>query len=309
MRLHLAGADSVRNMVAALSGSLAADATKTPNLLTSYWYSKLKQGQKGNKEWCHLYDTLEANWIIDSGLFTMMLCVGSNKIYTMADLMDYAEKYIRYLKQIRFRHAAVEMDVHKVLGLKALAELRKYFEDNWPVEQTIYTWHIEEGIDGLHELAKRYPYIAISIPEIRKIAKERKRPLLMMVTNLLMHIKEAGGDDPPKVHMLGCTQPDLMFNNMYYSCDSKSWTAPQRWKRVQIFSGETFKAFDKDWGVFKKSVKTHEHFIKSYCEIAKHQHGVEHTFNDHDVAAATLACWYKRMELTINKKYFGGTHK
>lgn len=309
MRLHLAGADSVRDMVAALSGSLAADATKTPNLLTSYWYSKLKRGEKGNKEWRHLYDTLDANWIIDSGLFTMMFGAGSGKTYTLADLRDYTKKYVRYLKQIRFRHAAVEMDVHKVLGLKALAELRKYFEDNWPVEQTIYTWHIEEGIDGLHKLAKRYPYIAISVPELRAIAKERKQSLLMMVLNLLGHIKEAGGDNPPKVHMLGCTQPDLMFNDMYYSVDSPSWTAPQRWKRVQIFSGNGFNAFDKDWGAFKKNVAKHEHFIKSYYEIAKQKHGIEHTFNHHDISAAALACWYKRMELTINKKYFGGTYE
>lgn len=309
MRLHLAGADSVRDMVAAISGSLAADATKTPNLLTSYWYSKLKRGEKGNREWRELYDRLEANWIIDSGLFTMMFGASSNRTYTMDDLKDYTVKYIRYLKQLRFRHAAVEMDVHKVLGLEALAELRKYFEDNWPVEQTIFVWHVEEGIDGLRELAKRYPYIAISVPELRNIAKERKQSLLMMVLNLLGTIREAGGERPPKVHMLGCMQPDLMFNDMYFSVDSTSWTAPQRWKRVQIFATDNFKAFDKDWGVFQANIGKHERFIRSYYEIAKTQHGVEHTFNHHDVSAATLACWYKRMELTINRKHFGGAYE
>lgn len=206
MKLHLAGADSARKLVAAVAGSLAADSTATPYLLTSYWYSRLQAGDKANGLWRKLYDFVDAEWVVDSGLFTMMFGSGRGRTYDIKELRAYTAKYVRYLNEIRFRHYAVEMDVHKVLGMNAVFELRAYLEDHWPVEQTIYVWHEEEGIDGLQRLAAERPYIALSIPELRQVASKRKLDLNMLTLNLLRTINEAGS---PKVHLLGCSQPSV----------------------------------------------------------------------------------------------------
>jgi hypothetical protein len=304
MKLHLAGADSARKLVAAVAGSLAADSKATPYLLTSYWYSRLQAGDKANGLWRTLYDFVDAEWVVDSGLFTMMFGSGRGRTYDIKELRAYTAKYVRYLNEIQYRHYAVEMDVHKVLGMNAVFELRAYLEDHWPVEQTIYVWHEEEGVDGLKKLAAERPYIALSIPELREVASKRKLDLNMLVLNLLNSINEAGR---PKVHLLGCSQPSVMFNPHYTSTDSTSWTAPARWKKVQVFDGKTFRAFDKHWGTFQKNIKRHEGFIRTYYELVRKQLGVDTTFNERDIAVATLACWYKRMELTINKEYYGGT--
>lgn len=306
MRLHLAGAEDTRFTLMPLAGSCAADSTSKPNLLCSYYYNRLSMGQKERERWRVLYDKTDANWIMDSGLFTLMFGAGAGKKYSFDELKAYTVQYIKYLKEFSYRHVIVEMDVHKVLGLDALTELRKYIEDNWPVEKTIFVWHVEEDINGLIELANKYPYIALSVPELRIIAKKRKLKLDMLLNNLLARIRK-NASKKPKVHLLGCTQPDLMYNSNYYSTDSTSWQSQLRFGRFQMFDGKKFVAYDKNSEVMQKTYQRQENLIRTYIDIAKHQIGQpDLETKPYDVRGAMSACQHKRFEMTINNKYYGG---
>jgi len=306
MRLHLAGAEDTRFTLMPLAGSSAADATSKPNLLCSYYYNRLSMGEKERMRWRNLYDKTDANWIMDSGLFTLMFGAGAGQKYSFDELKRYTVKYIEYLREMNYRHVMVEMDVHKVLGLDALAELRKYIADNWPIEKTIYVWHVEEDIDGLLELANKYPYIAFSVPELRIIAKNRKQKLDVLLNNLMARVRR-DASKYPKIHLLGCTQPGLMYNSNYYSTDSTSWQSNLRFGRFQMFDGKKFVAYDKDSEVMQKTYQRQESFIRTYIDIAKKQIGQPNLeTKPYDIRGAMSACQHKRFEMTVNNQYYGG---
>jgi hypothetical protein len=217
MKLFLAGAND-KNWCEAVY------LVNHPNFLTSYY-----EHRKGFKDsWIYWYQKtkkLGASWIMDSGLFTMMFGAGSDKKYSEKELLEYTHKYLNDMKKIGYKDYIVEMDVHKVLGLTALKKFRKIFEKNYPIEKTIFVWHIEEKEKGFKELCKKYPYIAISIPELRIVLKGRKS-----LKNAVKHLINVANNINPniKIHLLGCTQQDLMEQKGYYSCDSTAWLSAGR---------------------------------------------------------------------------------
>lgn len=232
MRIHLAGADTPRFALAPAVAGCGC-------LLTSYYHCvrgrfKSEELKRHIKLYHHLSNR-GAEWIMDSGLFTMMFGAGKGKTYTKADLLAYTDRYIDDMEQIGFRHTIVEMDVHKVLGMADLPEFRAKFERRWGVERTMFVFHLEETIDGLKALARRYPYIALSIPELRlnldRIGGDLSAAIKRMVAI-------ARTENPTvKIHLLGCTQPSLMQLEGVWSCDSSSWLQANSFARTQVCHG------------------------------------------------------------------------
>lgn len=232
MDLFLAGAEILDFFCMAAAAAESWRLKPTATLLSSYWAMHNKKSADIDTMWS-LHDRLPyCRMIVDSGLFTMMFGAGKGQVYTLEDLKKYATAYLLYLQRRAFKGVCVEMDVHKVLGLAALRELRAICETLWPVERMIFVWHIEEGIDGLRALVDRYPYIALSIPELRIIAGKTDASLAAMVNNLLAVIRSEPKGQTVRVHLLGCTQLSLMRNPYYDSVDSTAWEGGVRWGRV-----------------------------------------------------------------------------
>lgn len=69
--------------------------------------------------------------ICDSGLFTLMFGAGRSSSYDLEYMKNYTREYIGSAKQMGINNLTiVESDVHKLLGMAAVFELRKYFEDS-----------------------------------------------------------------------------------------------------------------------------------------------------------------------------------
>lgn len=303
MNLYLAAAEDARRIGAIHSSTLPG---KTPCFLSSYYYSKFTASKKENASWLGCYDKLRpCNWILDSGLFTMMFGAGKGIKRSSEELRKYTLDYIRYLKEIEYGHYCVEMDVHKILGLKELAEFRGIFEDKWDVNRTIFVWHIEEGIEGLINLANRYPYIAISIPELRILAQKNQASLRAMLYSLFETIR-SNTTRYPKIHLLGCTQVDLMMSGKYTSCDSTSWQSGVIFDKVLVFDGKRMvqaSQYSKAYREFRDS--NTPRLVAGYRSFERLS-GFKMAEAAYWIDAGLQAHSFKRLEKYVNKQFYSG---
>ena len=117
--------------------------------------------------------------------------------------------------------------------MPAVFELRKRFEDSG--FNVLYTWHIEEGIDGLYRLAEKYDYIALSVPELRVLFTGKKMRYQDGVKDLLAKIRNHCGKKMPKIHLLGNTIQETMETNLAYSCDSTTYQSGVRYGNCVVY--------------------------------------------------------------------------
>ena len=287
MKLFLAGAND-RNWAE------VAYKSKHPNFLTTFHHH-----QKGfNKDWIDWYNKtnkLGADWIMDSGLFTMMFGAGSHIKYNEKDLLEYTYKYLNSMDEINYNNYIVEMDVHKVLGLDKLKKFRGIFEKEYDIDKTIYVWHKEEGKDGFDKMCKRYPYIAIRIPELRIVLKG-KGNLSQTVSHMIGRANKINPNI--KIHLLGCTQQGLMEQSGYYSCDSTSWLSAGRYGQGYYFNMnklEQVKTRSKAW--IKYADDNREEFQKNILNIKP---------NDYYLNINLCAKAFSELNQHINNKHFKG---
>ena len=287
MKLFLAGANDKNWCEVAYK-------SQHPNFLTTFHHH-----QNGfNKEWLLWYNKTKqqgADWIMDSGLFTMMFGAGSHITYNEKDLLEYTYKYLNSMKEINYENYIVEMDVHKVLGVDKLKKFRGIFEKEYDIEKTIYVWHKEEGQDGFDKLCKRYPYIAISIPELRIVLKG-KGSLHKAVAHMIGRANKINPNI--KIHLLGCTQQGLMEQSGYYSCDSTSWLSAGRYGQGYYFGIdklEQIKTRSKGWEKYANDYR--EEFK---CNI------VNLNPNDYYLNICLCARAYSELNQYINNRYFEG---
>lgn len=226
MNIHLAGLEKTGFITSVgLSGHKYG--------LLSYFHMN-RNPEKERRRCIDLINEFDLDVIVDSGLFTMMFGAGKGKAYDMAAMVEYTKKYIEEVSAYglkKFR--VVECDVHKILGMKEVFELRKHFKGAGI--ETIYVWHKQEGIDGLLALADE-AYIALSVPELRILFKQSESQYQAGVFNLLSKLKRHRGALPmPKVHLLGNTVEITMRTSVAFSCDSTSWLAGVRYGQAIVY--------------------------------------------------------------------------
>ena len=300
MKIFYAGADDSCWSSRILAG-LSLDNSNNPNILTTYY--KIHEHINADFEYIYkqsLSDNID--WIVDSGLFTMMFGAGKGKQYNEDDLLEYAKGYIQFMNNINYKHTLIEMDVHKVLGISALNKMRSMFEKDWDIERTIFVWHLEEGTEGLIALANKYPYIAISIPELRILATRNKQSVKTMLYSLF-HIIRKNTKEYPKIHLLGCTQWDLMMNSNYYSVDSTTWISGVKYNQVECY---------RHGGLIGASLYSNEY--KTYRQkyypslVTLLTKGIQKygkcKINNYSVNAALQAFSFRQMENYINNRFF-----
>ena len=211
-----------------------------PYRLVSYYYAReLAQP----REVLRSLITNDRDLIIDSGLYSFMFGAEQGKLpSTYEAYRDYTRKYLDDLNDWGLDCFVVESDTHRLLGMDATHRLREEFK---PLgSRVIYVWHQPEGLDGLVKLARERDYIALGLPEIRMIASAGKKQLggsaksNSMCRDLLKRIHAACGDQPPRIHLLGCTQQELMETRLAWSCDSTSWLSGIRFGNATVWSAQ-----------------------------------------------------------------------
>ena len=287
MKLFLAGMDSTPSIQVRYLA-------KQKNILTSFWAHK-GSFPSGFKKWYDISRGAGTEWIMDSGLYTMMFGNESKrKNFTEKELIEYTYHYLDSIKKFGWKSYIVEMDVHKILGLESLKKFRKIFEENYPIEKTIFVWHIEEGKKGFDALCKKYPYIAISIPELRFALKPKS--LKIAVKALIIRANKINPNI--KIHLLGCTQKNLMEQSGYYSCDSTSWLSGAQWGTCGIWNIKTNT-------IFNPSI--HSKIYKKYKQSKMNEWNeinLEIKLNDNMIEYWLASESYQKLNNYINKKYY-----
>mgnify|MGYP006921332241 CR=1 FL=1 len=243
--------------------------------------------------------------ICDSGLFTLMFGAGKGGTHDIGSMTDYTKTYIETMKRSQIEKLTiVESDVHKLLGMDAVFELRKYFEDcGLPV---MYVWHKEEGIDGLMRMAERYEYIALSIPELRILCSKNGQRYQTVTHSLLQNLRRHCGAKLPKIHLLGNTVQETMQTTLAYSCDSTSWLSGGRYGTVIDFKNSKLSPIrraDSRYKLWAKEVFTNH---RSYPEIVK-QFSSTQTMFEYMTSTIYSAMSMKRFQeyLDINYPWIG----
>jgi hypothetical protein len=319
MDLFLAGTETSGLMAAALAASEMKGTKPRATVLNSYFSMHSDRTGGFDEMWDLVRGYGRAAVVTDSGLFTMMFGAGKGKTYDLADLKAYAAAYLTYMKAHAPEAVVVEMDVHKVLGLAALAELRKLCGSMWPDERCIYVWHIEEGEDGLRALVDRYPYVALSVPEFRIIARTTGKPLTSLLLSALRTIRREPKGGTVRVHLLGCTQRGLMLNPHYDSVDSTSWISGVRWGGWTRLAGTDFGKVQKlpmhaDTYSSVSAVADMQReaaaYYRAFCQrhrLTKALATLDNPGNKYEVYFANnmiVAAEYLDMERVINDQYF-----
>lgn len=272
-----------------------------PNTLFSYHYFK----DANDRVKKLTVDTFNANGteiICDSGLFTYMFGAGRGQNFSLSWWMDYAKRYIETVHSWGFKNiTVVECDAHKLLGMDATWELRDVFKKSGL--KVLYVWHKEETISGLISLCNTMDYIALSVPELRKVFKGHGNSYEQAVKDLLSRIHEKA-DRIPKIHLLGNTVEDLMKDHTPYSCDSTSWLAGIRYAQAKVFTNGTLQKVSLRSQVFrdiKESVK------KEHCEslrvIAEHARGRTGKVPEYIVDALVCAKAYALYQKYLDRNY------
>ena len=299
MKLFIAAAENPLNRVSALSAN-------NPNILGSY-YHLTSANHKIPPQFIQDYNALKKtnlSFIMDSGLFTMMFGAGSHKTYSIDYLMDYTNKYLDNMNNMNYEHYIVEMDVHKLLGIKLLEDFRKMFVDRYPIEKTIFVWHIESGIEGFENMCKKYPYVAISIPELRIVLKRTylKQFIQKMVSTALKINPQI------KIHLLGCTSNELLEQRGYYSADSTSWQAAMRYGSGVVPHDRTLLTMPQMEHLVKQCQPDIEYNINALKKSHNLSGWPKKEGGRMNIAILSIA-FYRHMAEIISRDYFNTTYK
>tara|TARA_R110000787_G_scaffold251361_1_gene356847 strand:- start:158 stop:1012 length:855 start_codon:yes stop_codon:yes gene_type:complete len=162
--------------------------------------------------------------IQDSGLFSLMF--GAYKGNHDKKFLDkYYDKLIEFTTKYSQGATIVEMDTQKVLGVESAWEYREKMQSDVS-NRIINVFHLEDGAKGLDRLIEFSNYLAISVPELRKLHKKNH---LVKLANYIKNRKPE-----IDIHLLGYTEKKTMRElNFCSSCDSTSYTSGVRYGFIQ----------------------------------------------------------------------------
>lgn len=166
--------------------------------------------------------------IQDSGLFTLMFNPKTKGEFNYQFLESWQDKLINFIMQNDLDVVAVEVDCQKLLGVKEAWKLRERMKLKLPRRQ-INVFHFEDGKDGLDAMIDFSEYIAISVPEIRRIHKGSYKQDTIKLANYIKNRKPE-----IDIHLLGCTEGSILQHTTFCtSADSSSWLRGGRYGMYQ----------------------------------------------------------------------------
>lgn len=243
-----------------------------------------------------------SEWIMDSGLFSYMFGAAKGQLKGYDDFKRYACTYVEKMHKWGWKHAIVECDAQRILGIDATNKLRdEVFRQSG--FEVIYTWHIPEGEDGLLELAKREKRLALSVPEFRQVSgggAQATGQVKKMILRGLSIIRKAGTN--PRVHLLGNTENKLVTMPAD-SCDSSTWTSAARWGFGQLYDHEKRQLgqasiYSPKWRVWREWC--FDHFPNAFARLQAQCHTTAQRAYFDNVACSAIAM------MMLNERLNGG---
>ncbi len=246
IKVHFAGLDDNEGYYASLR---VADVKYV--LYSAYWYIYNKKPDSNFvlpenhmlKRSCREFK----NVIQDSGVFTMMFGKDAGKKQTIETLTQWQDKLIEFIKQNNLNVMPVEIDCQKVLGVDEAWYFRERAKKLLPNHTHINVWHFEDGRKGLDRLIEFSDYIAIGLPEWRKVKGRAHKEQIKYVTHYIKNKKPE-----IDIHLLGCTDVKLLAENSFCtSADSTSWLSGVKFGGVKD-GNKTRHVKDFDKNIFRQ---------------------------------------------------------
>jgi hypothetical protein len=186
------------------------------NRLDSFFY--IRHG-----EWRKRAIPKYKKYLLDSGAFTFIMSKQKKKI----DIDSYTDEYIDFIKNHNVE-LFFEMDVDAVWGYDKVKQLRERIERKVG-KQSIPVFHKNRGLNDFKDMCKDYKYIALGIAG-------KDVPWGDWMTFKLF--TDYANSNNVKMHGLGITGNKSIDNVNFYSVDSSSWTAGNRYKMLYQFNGK-----------------------------------------------------------------------
>lgn len=209
-------------------------AVKHKYILLSYQFLKVKFREK-EKAHKYLQQFKDAGMevMIDSAAHTLQ------KAKTVVDYQKFFESYQSWLSDnIEFIDHYVELDIENVVGLDKVNKWSESLTQELPIPP-IRVWHRwRGGVDVWEQMTEQYDYIGFSGFLISQNGGAE-----LPLDQIAGYLKIAQNNNC-KVHAFGFTRPRLMIAYPFYSVDSSSWMAPQRYASLNYFDGKMLQA----WG-------------------------------------------------------------
>ena len=205
-------------------------------LFTVFPFISRMQGIKGYKfstvtDQCPIF--LQENFrhvIMDSGLFTLMFGAHSGR-RDAAFIEEWYRNLTEFVLRVGFTGTVVEVDCQKVLGVEKAKEFRRRMKKDLPNNRQINVFHIDDGQKGLDEMIEFSEYIAVSVPELRKLGKKNH---CVKLVNYIKNKKPS-----IDIHLLGCTENKLLHElNFATSSDSTAWQQVGRYGELKMNLGD-----------------------------------------------------------------------
>lgn len=243
--------------------------------------------------------SIGGEWIMDSGLFSLMFgaSTGKTELKTYDDFKRYASDYVEYMHKIGWKHAIVECDVQRLLGVEACQRLREdVFRPSG--HDVIYVWHVPDGEEGLIDIGKRAKRIALSVPELRQVyggGYPTKRALLHCLATLRKH------GCSPRIHLLGNTENALM-GLPAESSDSTSWIGSAIYGMGMLYIPKRrvigkASVYSPKWRAWKGWCR--EAYPGAFSFIARYYKGrADRTFYFENLAASAISYWVYMEQLS-----------
>jgi len=204
-----------------------------PYRLSSYYALRGSASNRALTLECVKHLPPDGEWIMDSGLFSLMFGSEKDTLKGYDAFRGYAETYLADMKAWGWKHTIVECDTQRVLGIPETHKLRdELFRPSG--FDVIYVWHIPEGEEGLTELARKDRRVALSVPEFRNVLGRGSKVHAAILQGLRL-IRAAKRNDQ-RVHLLGNTEAALLSAPLPAdTCDSTSWLAGGQYGNGQYF--------------------------------------------------------------------------
>jgi hypothetical protein len=158
------------------------------------------------------------DFILDSGAFSYMNGRKTDDI----DWDEYADRYAAFVLKKNIRNY-IEIDVDRVIGLSEVERLRRRIEKKvgW---KSMPVWHVGRGYDYWLKMCTDYDYVCFGAFLVDKLDSS-KYPI---VTKFIRDASRLNA----RVHGLGFTGFKWLPKLHFYSVDSSSWLAGNRYSHV-----------------------------------------------------------------------------
>lgn len=165
--------------------------------------------------------------IQDSGLFSMLF--GKYKGKTEKSMVfKWYDALIEWTLEHGNGVTCVEVDAQSIIGVDETWKLRERMRSDLPNNRIINVWHCPDGKDGLDRMIEYSDYIAIGLPELRKVGKSQYAlPLAKYIKTKKPEID---------IHLLGFTDfAHIKKFRFCTSCDSITWLSARRFGEIDNF--------------------------------------------------------------------------